>query len=930
MERKNQRVNLGQVIAIPVLEGKNDKYMWTGLVKADKITNHMIRNDREREAFIKKVRDVEQSVAKYRSLKRTANSVLTVKPGESLAELEKHISKVCGEIINVINNPKSIEMDMDLFWVALCREYEEIKQKNPNEFSTMSKDARKSLEIFREYVNQNNPPIREMYVAETNKYVCVQFLTRGQESKLKKGKESNSEQLLGIIEEIAGIENIGSAQGIEVLKEICAPITLLDLPIIFPNQKFADMQYISVFKNFLLGKGFNVDEIEKMSIEEIVEEAKKTYNEGNVDFHASLLADTMVSGIDYLDLEKVLLLATVRPLESYELMSPKVESKEGFESEIIKNLSEQEEEKDKLLDSYIVEETPLEDVIKRTRRIEFIIRKILESKVIDKRTRVKYSTLNEEREVTLRRVEELMNKFCDGIYLSDTMQLALVYGAFSSENKMSETWSDELVKRIRLTDNDKYILSTVNFENLERLYSLGRMNKEHIKNLVQQAYNGALDANIEETLGGMDEEKKELMQQNNRNLLKNLYNSKIIDAKDLGEFFDLGIIDIEHLEQLEEDKSPEDIVKMHESLKNEFNTERLLSNYKNYVLKYNEFIKFQKEHPEETEKIEKLREEVNYLRTEKERFRKVFNKYNDIPENGKIDFADDLLTQYYIDFEVDEENLQESIKVLYEDGFIDLENIIHLDKSYIIPMLDRLSMKDVYRVRNSMSFEELEEMLDTIFDDPEFTDERKFIVVMNLLGEDTEEDKEARQFYLEMLDFNDGERKIKSQGKRQIKNPGVGGNDSTKYVYPDVIKWKFYKALDPDCRVTRYSNGFVEFASSKLGARIIEKYYDGNKQAYGTATYILPESEYRKNEADLVTILPKGNILESATLKDITPRKDRIAHRTQSVNKTWMDAMISYFKIDFEPGKETRYTDEELRELDSVRKNHKLDYEIIE
>ena len=228
------------------------------------------------------------------------------------------------------------------------------------------------------------------------------------------------------------------------------------------------------------------------------------------------------------------------------------------------------------------------------------------------------------------------------------------------------------------------------------------------------------------------------------------------------------------------------------------------------------------------------------------------------------------------------------------------------------------------------NFEALEEMLDTIFDDPEFSDERKFIIVMNLLGEDTEQDKIARDFYLEMLDFNDGERKVKSQGTRKIQNHGTSGNDSTKYVYPDVIKWRFYKALDPECRVTRYSNGFVEFASSKLGVRIIEKYYDGNKPAYGTATYILSEDDYRKNEADLVTILPKGNILESATLREITPRKDRIAHRTQSADKTWMDQMIKYFDVDFESEKETRYTPEELMNLDTVRKNHKLDYEIID
>lgn len=932
MERKVQRINVAQVIASPVLTGTNDQYIWTGIVKSDKINKHIIPDDKQREVFIKKVREVEQSILKYKSIIRTANSVLQLRSGESADEVERHILEVCREIKAFLNNPDSIGMDMDLFWVELCREYEEIKQKNPNEFLAMSKDARKSLEIFREYVNKNEPPIREMYVAEKNKYACVQFLTRGQEAKLQKGKQTNTERLLGVIENIAGKEDLSSAEGIEVLKELGGSITLADLPVIFPSKKYADMQYITVFKNYLIGKGFTFEEIENMSLEDIVEEAMRTYNEGNLEFHSSLVADTIISGINYLDIEKLMLLAAARPLEAYELMSPKVQKSDPAESEIVKVLSQKEEEGLEKLESYHVEESQVYDAIDKTRRTEFLVRKILDSGIIDKRTRVKIMSGDTETEISLRRIEELMQNFCDGVYLSDTMQLALVFDAYNNENAMGEHWSDELVKRIRLSNNDMYVLSTVNFENLKRFYSLGRMNKEHIKNLVAEVHSGALDENIDLTFGNNYGAKKELMKNNNRNLLRNLYDSKIIDEKDLAEYFDLSIITIEDLEILEEGKTPEEISKIHEMLKQEFNQDRLLTSYKNYISKYNEFMKFQVENPNETEKIEALREEVNYLRTEKERYRQVFRKYNPIPENERISFGDDLLAHYYVDFEVtDESELQESIKVLYEDGFIDLENIIHLDKNYIIPMLDRLSIKDAYRVRNSMTFKELEEMLDNIFDNPEFSDERKFIIVMNLLGEDTKQDKEAREFYLEMLDFNnDSERKAKSQGTRKIKNHGVGGNDSTKYVYPDVIKWKFYKALDPECRVTRYSNGFVEFASSKLGVRIIEKYYDGNKPAYGTATYILSEDDYRRNEADLVTVLPKGNILESATLREITPRKDRIAHRTQSENKTWMDQMIKYFDIDFEVGKETRYTPEELMHLDSVRNNHKLDYEIIE
>lgn len=931
MERKVQRINVAQVIASPVLTGTNDKYMWTGIVKSDKIDKHIIPDEKQREAFIKKVRDVEQSVIKYRNILRSANSVLQIRPEESADEVEKHILAVCKEIKAVLNNPSSIGMDMDLFWVELCRDYEEIKQKNPNEFLAMNKDARKSLETFREYVNKNDPPIREMFIDEQNKYTCVQFLTRGQESKLQKNKQTNTENLLAVIESIAGKEDLSGKEGTEIIKELSGSITLADLPIIFPSKKYADMQYITVFKNYLIGKGFTFEEIENMSMEDIVEEAMSTYNEGNIEFHSTLVADTIINGINYLDIEKLMLLAAARPLEAYELMSPKVQKSDPVEAEIVKILSEKEEEGLEKLESYHVEESQLYDAIEKTRRTEFLVRKILESGIIDKRTRVKIMSGDTEMEISLKRIEELMRNFCDGVYLSDTMQLALVFDAYNDENAMGKHWSDELVKRIRLSNNDMYVLSTVNFENLQRFYSLGRMDKEHIKNLVAEVHSGALDENIDLTFGNNDDKKRELMKENNKNLLRNLYNSQIIDEKDLAEYFDLGLITPEDLGTLEDGKTQEEIVTMNERLKQEFNQDRLLTSYKNYISKYKEFIEFQAKNPDDTEKIEALREEVNELRAEKERYRQVFNKYNTIPENEKISFGDDLLAHYYVDFEVtDEYELQESIKTLYEDGFIDLENIIHLDKNYIIPMLDRLSIKDAYRVRNSMTFEELEEMLDNIFDDPEFSDERKFIVVMNLLGEDTEQDKEAREFYLEMLDFNDTEKRAKSQSTRKIKNHGVGGNDSTKYVYPDVIKWKFYKALDPECRVTRYSNGFVEFASSKLGVRIIEKYYDGNKPAYGTATYILSEDDYRRNEADLITILPKGNILESAALREITPRKDRIAHRTQSENKTWMDQMIKYFDIDFEAGKETRYTTEELMHLDSVRNNHKLDYEIIE
>lgn len=929
MDRKNQKLNLAQAVASPVLTGNNDKFTWTGLPKSEDIDYHMIPDEKMRIEFVRKVRDVENSIRRYKNATRPVNSVLMVNANQDDPnKIETHILKVCREIKNILNNPDSIGLDIDIFWVSLCREYEEIRKYNPHEFKAMSKEARENLEIFRSYMNSNEPPVRELYVPEKNRYVCLQFLTRGQEEKLNNGTKTNSEILLEIMQSIRGKESLTGQEGTELLRELVGPITLVDLPLIFPNKRYADMQYITVFKNYLIGKDRTYEEIEAMSIQDIVDEAMKTYNFDNIHFHSCLVADTVINGIKYLDIEKLMLLAMARPLESYDMMSPKVMPEESTESEIMKKLVEKEEENVAKLQAYNVEETQIGHAIEKTRRTEFIIKKILESGIISKRTSFKIIAGSEEKEVSLKRIQELMENFCDGIYLSDAMQLGLIYDAYYKENEM-DSWSDELLQRMDFSENDMQVLSTVNFNNLRRLYSLGKMNKDQIRELLIEASNGRLNENIDLTFTNTNNETRDLMKKKLRDLFKNLYNSGIIDAKDVRQYFEEVIVTPDMLDTLEEDKAQEEIEQLHKDLATEFNQEMLLGKYKEYVEAYLGFMKFQTQNPDKTDEIEKLRNRLGILRTEKELYREAFYKYNHISEKEKHQFGEELLENYYIEMDVtDEAVLKESIKTFYEDGMIDLENIVHMDREYIIPMLDKLSLEDANKVRKSMTFEQLEDLLDNIFDNPEFTDERRFIVVMNMLGEDTEEDKNAREFYLGMLDFNDSERRSETHGKRKIKNRGIG-KDSNKYVYPDIVKWKFYKALDKDVRVTRYSNGFVEFASSKLGARIIEKYYDGDKPAYGTATYILSEEAYRENANDLVTIVPNGSILESSTLKDITPRKDRIAHRTQSTDKTGMDEMVKYFDIDYERQNDSRYSPEELKELQATVSKYKTEYEMI-
>ncbi len=45
---KNLVVNLSNVVATPVLTGKNENYMWTGVVKSNNINSNIIQDNQKR------------------------------------------------------------------------------------------------------------------------------------------------------------------------------------------------------------------------------------------------------------------------------------------------------------------------------------------------------------------------------------------------------------------------------------------------------------------------------------------------------------------------------------------------------------------------------------------------------------------------------------------------------------------------------------------------------------------------------------------------------------------------------------------------------------------------------------------------------------------------------------------------------------------
>ncbi len=949
MERKT--INISRFVAVPVYVGVQDNYIWTGMIRSDKINQQIIRDKQKREEFKKLVEEYERNILMYRKISREAfgkksnSQARTSRMGDFFRSDEPEairvrIEDLSRKIKEFLQNYQANEIDTDLLFIELAKDYEDILEKNPHEFDYISTDILTQIKTFKKDIDKRDICIREMYDQDKKRYICKPFFTREQERRFSFGEKSK-DKLLQAIRAIAGKEDVSSKEALEILQELSANIAITDLREMYPERTFAGMQYISVFKNYLLKKGYTFEQIQQMSLNEIKDMALESYNSEGIDMHSGLVADCVMDNIQYLDMDKFLLATLLRSLESYERMGIKKDDDDiALEGESDIEEKVQFQGKGPNEDAYIVQEIRFDGIIKRMKRTEEIIRRVLEARIIDRRAKIDIFLDDESAATTANcsRIERLLKNFCDGIYITDVTNTNLIYNAFEDADEM-EKWSDELVKRLTYTKSQLSVLSLVNFENLRRLYSLGKMSREDVDELILQTKSDDFEEGIKSIFEKAGKEKIDLILQNASMLMSNLYKSKIIDENDLRDYFDDNIITVDEMVKISEGLSEEERAEFYESIKSAFGQEHILEKYKAYVDKEKEYLIIKELCPDHTDKLAELEEELDEAKFEKDKYALVFRRFcGNMSKEEKVA----MLEHYYFEMGMDDEELlQRSITEMYDDKIIGLEDIIAFDSGYIVPMLDKLSLEDATKIRNSMSIEELEKMLDPIFLDSDYkyfniSDERKFIIIMNLLGEDTEKDKELREQYLELLDFNYNERYKRARGKKDIR-PVIDDNaddnarnDYNQYAYPDVIKWRFFKALDKDMKVTRYSNGYVEFASSKLGTRIIEKYYEKDREVYGYATYMLSEDNYQKNRSRLITRKASSDtaILEPVKMKEITPRKDRISHRTHSKDKTWMDEILKYFDIDLTKEFDTRYSKEDFeflkREIPVLKEKYKM------
>ena len=315
-----------------------------------------------------------------------------------------------------------------------------------------------------------------------------------------------------------------------------------------------------------------------------------------------------------------------------------------------------------------------------------------------------------------------------------------------------------------------------------------------------------------------------------------------------------------------------------------------------------------------------------------------------------------------------EENIViEALREMYKDSVITLEDIEYLDSSYLqVIIMDNLFAKgelnldDTEKIKNSISAEALKNIILNIVRNPNITRSQKFALIMNVYNTGTKEESEISEELLEELrlaydgtDFGNNGTAQPTQKKKVTTQLSTQNNNKSKtnveWVYPKYVKWKFLKALDKDAEVKLYAGGYVEVYSKKLDARIIERYFETDKSgddfaidAYGHATFILSDADYRANQGDLVsqrvcknTINGKKQVsieeyMSREALVRIVDPKDRIRHNTHSQTKNWMREMAKYFNIDLDTDlslvQDSRYTKEELEALRDVIRTYENAY----
>lgn len=947
MGKNNRAISIEHILATPVLFGKDSKYIWTGVVNSSNIDELLIGSD-NKEEFRRLVRQYENAIHNFRRNNNSEENKRSQYYNPTLQKEIKNISILGNEIKRFLSND---ELDTNLFWFYLLKDYEEILKNNPNELNLLDNTAKRELKEFAEYIYSSPTLVGERFDGDRDRFVTYPFLTDHMIERMK-CRESTDEfvKAINLFYKDGDVDKpqMSAEEGIETVRMLSSGLSVSDLLYFFKDTEIGMSAIDTIYKNYLLdtnlyeqfgqrdpeeinndeflkAKNETIEKVNNLSNEELVKTANATYNNMSNDLHSRYVADAIVDNASFIDVGKFLLMSSVRPLMGFEgLRLEEHTSSQKYDPDAETSLDVTEAEpssSDKNDSNYgkdlIQMEFDLNTFKNKMKSTKSMIDTLLKSGMVAKRAKFPKG-FGVAEEHSLSELKKYMSKYCGDIYLTEAIERPLFFEAYVRKDQGISDWSDELIQRVNLDKGNLFSLSFSNLDNLVRLYNAHKIDDSYLDELVAYSRKDDLEQLILKSTGLSKEniEKAKDMTNNARNLIDYIYEKDIIDENKLCEYYLNGTIKFEEFDRLKDIKYKDNGTEFDKKISEYFSTRKMLEKYRDLaqskIQLRNLELKDNKSE-QDTELVETKKKQINELTEDKDKFLKMFKNYT-YNSNGS-----ELLENYYLDLEIeDDELLQESIKSFYEDRLVNLADIVTLDNKYVMPMVDKLTLEDSRKMRENMTFDETTDLLDEIFESDEYTEEQKYVIMMNLLCMKTDDDRDAIKYYRSQLSIsNEEKRSYNKTGKHREKGNGQTYN---KHVYPDDVKWDLFRILDKDATISRYSNGYVEINSSKIPYRIIEKYYDKNGDyAYGTATYFVEDQVYNSNIGDLITNTKTGDVLETAVLREIVPRgKDRIPHITrgnaeskEGLSKSaWMRKIAERFGYTFD--RKSQYYDENL------------------
>lgn len=228
MGKNNRAISIEHILATPVLFGKDSKYIWTGVVNSSNIDELLIGSD-NKEEFRRLVRQYENAIHNFRRNNNSEESKKSQYYNPTLQKEIKNISILGNEIKRFLSND---ELDTNLFWFYLLKDYEEILKNNPNELNLLDNTAKRELKEFAEYIYSSPTLVGERFDGDRDRFVTYPFLTDHMIERMK-CRESTDEFLkaINLFHKDGDVDKpqMSAEEGIETVRMLSSGLSVSDL-----------------------------------------------------------------------------------------------------------------------------------------------------------------------------------------------------------------------------------------------------------------------------------------------------------------------------------------------------------------------------------------------------------------------------------------------------------------------------------------------------------------------------------------------------------------------------------------------------------------------------------------------------------------------------------------------------------------------------